>query len=436
MAYRFFRSAWRCIPLDIRARQNLRERLFRLLPWLFSKHPAFPARKTASELRGGVENPPGSGKHSPEEYVRLLEAEPLASLPVQLIAFYLPQFYPIPENDEWWGRGFTEWANVVRGKPRFKGHYQPRLPGELGFYDLRIPEIQQRQVELAELYGISGFAYYFYWFGGKRLLERPLQQYLRRTDLHLSFCLCWANENWTRRWDGRNKELLISQQHSPEDDIAFIEYVSSYLRDKRYIRIRGRPLLIVYRPDTLPSPTDTAARWREWCRRHGIGDIFLAYTQSFETIDPQRYGFDAAIEFPPNNSHAPVITDQVEQLDPHFCGQIYDWEALAARSQSYKPQEYKLFRCVNPSWDNEARRPNCGAVYFGATPDKYRSWLANAVRDTRTNFDERSERLVFINAWNEWAEGAYLEPDREYGYANLQATRDALTAFTDQARRF
>jgi lipopolysaccharide biosynthesis protein len=251
---------------------------------------------------------------------------------------------------------------------------------------------------------------------------------LRESSLGLDFCLCWANESWTRRWDGRNKEILIRQQHSPEDDYAFIAHVSEYMRDTRYVRVEGRPLLIVYRPGLLPNPAETAERWREWCFKNGIGDIFLAYTQSFEAVHPEKYGFDAAIEFPPNNSHLPVINNKVEQLDRNFNGLIYDWRVLAARSQSYVHPSYTRFRCVNPSWDNDARRPNDSAIYHGSSPEGYQAWLENAVKDTLMQFDKPSERIVFINAWNEWAEGAYLEPDCKYGYAYLEATRNALVA--------
>jgi glycosyltransferase involved in cell wall biosynthesis len=346
--------------------------------------------------------------------------------PVRVIAFYLPQFHPIPENDEFWGKGFTEWANVTRATPQFVGHYQPRLPSDLGFYDLRLVEVQRQQVELAKLYGIGGFCFYFYWFGGKQLLERPVEQYLANPDLNLPFCLCWANENWTRTWDGLESEVLIEQPHSLESDVRFIYSLDKYLRDPRYIRVRGKPLVVVYRPSILTSPAETAARWRSWCRENGIGEIFLAYVQSFDLGDPAEYGFDAAIEFPPNSMKCPRYSGDLTLLNPSFRGIVYDWQFLRRRSDSYSTPYYKLFRGVCPSWDNEARRPGRGGVMIGSSPEEYRAWLKNAIRDTSTRFEEPSERLVFVNAWNEWAEGAYLEPDHRYGYAYLQATRDAL----------
>lgn len=416
-------SLWRRLPFDIPTRQRIQRRLFEAAPFLFRSHPGFRAYRLASQRTGQWSS--GALAADRPAPVPLLDAAPLESPPVRLIAFYLPQFHPIPENDAWWGRGFTEWTNVVRGRPRFPGHHQPHLPGELGFYDLRVPEVMARQAELASLYGIGGFAFYVYWFGGKRLLERPLETYLQ-SALSLPFCLCWANENWSRRWDGRADEILIAQRHSPEDDIAFIEAAAAYLRDPRYIRVAEKPLLLVYRPSLLPDPAATAERWRQWCREAGIGEICLAYTQSFESADPADYGFDAAIEFPPNNSHPVDITDRVAGRDPEFRGMIYDWAVYPEQSRDYARCSYRLFRGVNPSWDNEARRPGRGAIFLGSNPAGYREWLENAIRDTQDRFSDPSERIVFINAWNEWAEGAHLEPDQRYGYAYLQATREAL----------
>ena len=421
------RPLWRLLPIDIPARQRIQQQLFESAPILFKSHPGLRAYQQARQREARWTSVLAAYQEESIQPTELLAAEPPRTPSARLIAFYLPQFHPIPENDAWWGRGFTEWTNVVRGTPRFPGHYQPHLPGELGFYDLRIPEVMARQVELARLYGLGGFAFYYYWFNGHRLLERPLDQYLA-SDLDFPFCICWANESWSRRWDGRAGEVLIAQQHSPEDDLAFIAAVADCLRDPRYIRVRGRPLLLVYRPALLPDPAATAERWRHWCLANGIGDIHLAYTQSFESVDPARYGFDAAIEFPPNNSHPVPITDRIENLDPGFRGMIYDWTLFPERSRHYPPCDYPLFRGVNPAWDNEARRPGSGAIFLGSTPNGYREWLENAIRDTLRRFDDDSERLVFVNAWNEWAEGAHLEPDQRHGYAYLQATRDALEA--------
>jgi O-antigen biosynthesis protein len=364
---------------------------------------------------------------SPAPEYQAFPPVPPREVPVRTLAFYLPQFHPFAENDEWWGRGFTEWTNVTRAVPQFAGHYQPHLPGELGFYDLRVPDVQRRQVELAKAAGLGGFVFYFYWFGGKRLMETPIRQYLEHKEFDLPFCLCWANENWSRRWDGLDQELLISQHHSPEDDIAFIEHVAQYMHDPRYIRVGGRPFLLVYRPGLLPDAKATVKRWRDWARANGLGEIYLAYTQSFEKVDPRDYGFDAAVEFPPNNSNPPSKAGDVTLLNREFSGHVLDWTHYLERSRRYETPSYRLYRGVTPSWDNEARKPGRGTAFVGSSPDLYQEWLYIAAVDTVRRIEAPDERLVFVNAWNEWAEGAHLEPDRKYGYAWLQATNNALT---------
>lgn len=360
----------------------------------------------------------------PQYVPRLPPDAGVAEKAVRVIAFYLPQFHPIPENDAWWGEGFTDWTNVRRAVPQFEGHYQPHEPDEfLGYYDLRDRSVQARQIELAKQYGIEGFCFYFYWFSGKRLLELPVENYLNDPSLDLPFCLCWANENWTRRWDGLDKDILIAQHHSDQDDLAFIQYVAKYLRDPRYIRVLGKPLLLVYRPSLFPDIRATAQRWRTWCRDNGIGEIYLAYPQSFDFVDPAIFGFDAAIEFPPS-FHLPDITRHVKTYKG-FEGVVYEWRWYIARSENYPDPDYKLFRCVNPGWDNTPRRKNHGRVFHNSSPQLFARWLNNAFADTLRRFDQEDERLVFINAWNEWGEGAHLEPDRRYGYAWLQAVREA-----------
>lgn len=347
------------------------------------------------------------------------------SINAKLIAFYLPQFHQIPENDMWWGEGFTEWSNVVPAVPQFSGHYQPHIPDEMGYYNLLDKEVQKKQIDLAKLYGLSGFCFYFYWFGGKTLLEQPTRNYLNNPSLDFPFCLCWANENWSRRWDGLESDILISQAYSPEDDIAFIEYVSKYLKDPRYIRVDDKPLLIVYRPNLLPDPVATTNRWRNWCRENGVGEIFLATTLSFEKVDGRCYGFDISIEFPPNNSAPKVITNEFE-LNQDFEGTIFDWRSLPARSESAIESDFPVIKSVCTGWDNTARKKNKGIIFSNSSCALYGRWLSNVVKDTVTNNSANSENLIFVNAWNEWAEGAHLEPDQKFGYAYLSATRRAL----------
>jgi glycosyltransferase involved in cell wall biosynthesis len=342
---------------------------------------------------------------------------------VKMIAYYLPQFHPISENDAWWGRGFTEWRNVAKAAPVFVGHYQPKLPGELGFYDLRVVDVIRRQAELARLYGVSAFCFHFYWFAGKRLLEMPLLSFLENPDIDIEFCLCWANESWTRRWDGGEQDILIGQSHSPEDDLAFIRYLKRYFEDPRYLKINGKPVLTVYRPTILPDVAATAARWRCEAEAMGLPGLYLVATNSFGFSGAQDIGFDALSEFPPNCIRATRC--DVERLTKQFKGKVYRYEDCIRASKECSLQESRLWPGAMPSWDNTARRITTGTVYHGSTPALFQKWLENCIGRARRN--PPGERFVVINAWNEWAEGAYLEPDQRFGFAWLGAIRNAIT---------
>jgi len=347
---------------------------------------------------------------------------------VRAIAFYLPQYHPIPENDRWWGKGFTEWTNVTKARPNFEGHYQPHLPADLGFYDLRVPEVREEQARLARHYGISAFCYYYYWFAGKKLLNRPFDEVLQSGAPDFPFCICWANENWTRRWDGCEEDILIAQSHTEREHVDFIADIAPALMDKRYVRIHGKPLVIVYRLGLIPEPRRTADLWREYCMNEGIGEIYLAYVQSFERMpmgdEPGVYGFDAAIEFPPHRY--PVRAESSRSLiNPEYQGVLFDYVQTSENFIRRTWPSYKLFRAVMPSWDNTARRQDVSHVFVNATPERYEYWLRRMVEQTRRlHFGD--ERIVFINAWNEWAEGNHLEPDRQFGHQYLVATKNAL----------
>ncbi|WP_082326023.1 glycoside hydrolase family 99-like domain-containing protein [Synechococcus sp. GFB01] len=222
---------------------------------------------------------------------------------MRAICLYLPQFHPIAENDKWWGAGFTEWRNVTRAKPLFPGHYQPHHPADLGYYDLRLAEVRQHQADLARQYGIDGFCYYHYWFTGKQLLERPVSEILRTGQPDFPFCLCWANENWTRRWDGQDQEVLIGQQYSPADDQNHIQALLPYFHDPRYIRIHNKPLFLVYRSSELPDPRATTALWRDQAQANGLEGLYLVKVESFpveRARHPEPDGFDAALDFQPD----------------------------------------------------------------------------------------------------------------------------------------
>jgi len=346
---------------------------------------------------------------------------------VRLIAFYLPQFHPIPENDEWWGEGFTEWSNVTKARANFEGHHQPHVPGILGYYDLRTSEAREAQAELARAHGIYGFCYYYYWFGGKRLLEAPLSNVLASGEPRLPFCVCWANESWTRRWDGRDSDVLMEQTYSPEDDVAFIESLIPLFSDERYIRVHGRPLLLIYRADKLPNAKCTVARWQQACAKAGIPAPYLVRVCSFSGLSdphtPADYGFDAAVEFPPHGLAGYASKPHGTVSD--FRGGFYDYVETANRFRSHTIPPYRLFKAVMPSWDNTARRQHGAHIFLNSDPAVYEAWLRDAIATTR-RFAVGEERIVFVNAWNEWAEGNHLEPDIRYGYAYLNATKRAL----------
>jgi len=354
--------------------------------------------------------------------------------PPRLIAFYLPQYHPIPENDEWWGKGFTEWQNVSKAQPLFTGHYQPHVPADLGFYDLREEETRIAQAELARQYGIEGFCYYHYWFNGKRLLEGPLEDLLRSGKPDFPFCICWANENWTRRWDGKDKEILMRQEYSEEDDRNHILSLLPVFEDPRYIRINGKPLFLVYRTEDMPNPARTAEIWREEARKAGIGELCLCRVESMGKCDPKDINFDMALEFAPDwwNKGPQLKADSDLFAQPggslrKICDNnfVHAYQSLVDTMMAKEIPGYKWLRCVTPSWDNTARRKDGANIFLDSTPEKYKLWLARAIANTNARL-LGDERIIFVNAWNEWAEGCHLEPDQKSGHAYLAATRQAL----------
>jgi hypothetical protein len=347
---------------------------------------------------------------------------------VRLIAFFLPQFHPIPENDEWWGKGFTEWTNVTKAKPLFEGHYQPRLPADLGFYDLRLPEVRDAQARLAKKYGIYGFCYYYYWFAGKRLLDRPVDEILNSKSPDLPFCLCWANENWSRRWDGSEHEILIAQDHSFENNKAFAESLLPFMRDERYIKVNGKPLVLIYRANILPEIEKTVELWRDVWRENGVGEVYLCGCLTFglKVSDLLEWGFDAGIQFPPHGVNSKSIPP-VTLGAPDYKGYLYDFREVVENALKVKipSNQEKEFLGVITSWDNTARKGKAGNAFLYASPEMYEMWLSGAIEKTKQAYSG-DEKLVFINAWNEWAEGTCLEPDRKYGHEYLSATARAL----------
>jgi len=362
-------------------------------------------------------------------------ASSVADARPELIAFYLPQFHPIPENDEWWGKGFTEWTNVARTRPHFSGHVQPRLPADLGFYDLRVPDTRLAQAELARSAGITAFCYYHYWFGGRRLLERPFDDVLSSGEPDFPFLLCWANENWTRRWDGQDREVLIAQSHSEEDDRNHLRALAAALSDKRYYRIDGRPVLLIYRTDLLPTPQRTAEVWREEALRLGVGEILLGRVENFGgEINPQAIGFDFAVEFAPRWSRGlqrrrgmnPLAFLRSRNLlrDGLSENTVFSYPELVSSMLDRERVSYPLFRCACPSWDNSPRRKTGATIFIDANPALFQAWLERLIA-TRSTFHGKPAP-IFVNAWNEWAEGAHLEPCSVYGHGFIDAVRNAV----------
>ena len=364
---------------------------------------------------------------------------------VRLIAFYLPQFHPIPENDDWWGRGFTEWRNVASAKPLFPGHYQPHIPADLGFYDLRLPETREAQAELARTYGIHGFCYYHYWFNGRPILERPFNEVLASGKPDFPFCLCWANENWTRAWDGKQSHVLLKQEYSHDDDRAHIRSLVPAFRDPRYIRVDGKPLFLVYRTERMPDAARSAAIWREEAIRQGVGDLYLARVEGFKAEpDPASIGFDAGVEFAPDwrnlqdLKHRGVIHRALNKFgiipDAYFKHRVARYEGMVRRMLDKADADYVQFRCVAPGFDNTPRRSDAAVSLCDASPERYGDWLAECFARTLAKH-QGDGRIVFINAWNEWGEGNHLEPDMRFGRAFLEATQRALVRPTAGADR-
>jgi glycosyltransferase involved in cell wall biosynthesis len=362
-----------------------------------------------------------------EERQKLPEA---ATRRAKILAYYLPQFHTFPENDEWWGDGFTEWTNLGRGSPRFIDHYQPRIPRDLGFYSLEDKATMRRQIDMAREAGLHGFVFYFYWFNGRRLMERPLNMFLDDPTLDLPFCLMWANENWTRRWDGSEDDVLISQDYRDEDDIPLVDTYSAAFRDPRYIRVEGRPLLMIYRPGIIPGCKEKVATWRALFQERAGENPVIIMSQAFNEIDPGKFGLDGAIEFPP---HKLVLglnlkNAEVTYLDPDYTAQVYSYDEVAEHSVTDPRPAFPLIKTLCPSWDNDARRQgNGGLVIHGSTPAKYQAWLEKLI-DQSAKQKFYGEQMICVNAWNEWCEGAYLEPDLHFGSAYLNATGRAVSA--------
>ncbi len=374
---------------------------------------------------------------------------------IRPIAIYLPQYHPIPENDEWWGKGFTEWRNVVNAKPRFEDHYQPHIPSDLGFYDLRLEEVREEQAKLAKENGIFGFCYYHYWFNGKRILDRPFQEVFESKKPDFPFCLCWANENWTRTWDGSENNILLEQNYSEEDDRNHIKHLIPYFKDKRYITVNEKPLFIFYKPDLFPNMKRTIDIFRKEARAEGL-DLYICRFERWIGMQGEavnEIGFDAAIEFQPLsvslkkyleyrkqqkrvsrfqhikskfNNHPRIQkllflsnnNDKEKKEDL-----VIDYHDFTNYDLKRKDYSYKCYPGVCPMWDNSSRRENQKAIIFkNSTPEYFKDWYTK--KKKKFSKYSENENFIFINAWNEWAEGNHLEPCLKWGHDYLNAINE------------
>jgi lipopolysaccharide biosynthesis protein len=374
---------------------------------------------------------------------------------VRPIAIYLPQYHPVPENDKWWGKGFTEWANVTKAKPLFKNHYQPHLPADLGFYDLRLPEVREEQAKLASEHGIYGFCYYHYWFNGRKILERPFEEVFKTAKPDFPFMLCWANESWTRNWGIYHKnETLIEQSYSDNDDRNHIKYLLNFFEDERYIKVNGKPVITIYDSLSLPDAKKTLEIWREEAFKIGMELYICRFERSHINTAEEylKYGFDAAIDFQPFGSimgayktyHIEKMKNGLIKKVRHIFYKKIGSKIYKSGYQKYWDQgrrwldykdyvnfaintdfpDYKWFPGITPMWDNTARRGKKSFLLKNADPDTYQEWLESILKKFKPYSND--ENFFFINAWNEWAEGNHLEPCLKWGMQYLEATSRAL----------
>lgn len=340
---------------------------------------------------------------------------------MRTVAFYLPQFHAIPENDAWWGEGFTEWVNVRRARPSFDGHQHPRVAGELGEYDLTNPEVYTQQTRMARDGGIDGFCMYYYWFNGRRLLEQPIESWRANAEL-LPYCLSWANESWTRRWDGKSHDVLMSQDYERGFVKQLFNDLLPHFNAPHYLRQDGAPILVVHRAELIPDVRRVASELRALAREAGLPNLHLVASETTPGLRPHSLGFDAIAEFPPvgANTFSTVELRPLTRIDPTFRGRLMSYDKLVRKFSTRRDPSFVRYRGAAPGWDNTARRQQAATVYVGASPQAFARWLQGARAAEQRQRGETG--LVFINAWNEWAEGAYLEPDAQFGHDYLRAS--------------
>jgi len=358
---------------------------------------------------------------------------------VRIICYYLPQFHPIPENDLWWGKGFTEWTNVTKARPLFPGHYQPRLPSDLGFYDLRVPEVRIAQAEMAKYYGIEGFCYWHYWFAGKRLLERPFQEVLKTGEPDFPFCLGWANESWTGIWHGLSDKVLMEQTYpGPKDEESHFYANLEAFHDKRYITIEGKPIFYVYKPHNLPEAKRFVDHWNTLAIKTGLKGIYFIGEDHTLTWNPIENGFDASVPHLGTGFYKLIMIHKkfikiFKKIRYDYMYKylhvpnIFPYKNFIIHGSADLSKDFLQYPCALANWDNTPRSGRRGYILSNSTPDLFKVYLQIITKQVSDR--ELDRRIIFIKSWNEWAEGNYLEPDQKYGSQFLQVIKEVLDNF-------
>lgn len=356
----------------------------------------------------------------------------------RLIAFYLPQYHPIPENDQWWGRGFTEWTNTGKAQPLFRGHYQPHVPADLGYYDLRVPETRIAQARMAQEHGIEAFCYYHYWFAGKRILERPLNEVLQSGQPDFPFCICWANQTWSGVWHGSPDRILIEQTYPGDDDYrAHFQTLLPFFSDQRYLKVDGKPLFVIYRPGDIPDCARVMALWKKMALQAGLPGLHIVATIHGKQVwDSHQHGFDAEVvqNLPPLRRNQYLSwrhpLKKLFRLYQNTTGKptVYRYEEVMLKMLPEPHAGISRYPCVIPNWDNTPRSRSNGLVLHGSTPELFRVQLKKTFELMHNRSEEHA--IVFVKSWNEWAEGNHLEPDLKHGRAYLAVIKQELDLLT------
>ena len=348
---------------------------------------------------------------------------------VKIFAYYLTQFHSIPENDKVHGKGFTEWTNVASCAPQFVGHYQPKIPYDLGFYNLLMPGVMERQVEIAKAYGIYGFCFYYYWFSGKKVLEKPLEYWLAHKEIDFHYHFCWANENWSKLWNGGDQEVFLKQEIQDDDAEKFFADILPYISDSRYEKIGNKPMLMIYRPSLFPADVYNAFvdKLQNLAIHAGFDGFYITASPfHFSDEDAITWNVEAITEFPPHGIRQYCKEKRsVSRLIPNTNFTIYDMSDFIGDKLYLQPTNIPHYKCCFPGWDNAPRKAWIEGSVFALSFNQYKIWLTDIIQWTKNNYSE-DERYVYINAWNEWGEGAVLEPTVRYGYKNLQIIKNIL----------